>query len=102
MKILSLLLCFTIIGMSCFATVELPFKTQPSVVKKQQNKINIKAIKSQISLGRECCEQSGYDANGNLITVEACAGWFLSNSANAHERACDKALAALEAVIPNL
>ena len=60
-------------------------------------KLHVAIVKSDY--GRECCEKAGMDDHGNIITVEACAGWFLSNSDNAHARACDKANAALREII---
>ncbi len=39
------------------------------------------------------------DDHGNIVTVKACTGWFLSNSDNAHARACDKANKALKEII---
>jgi hypothetical protein len=50
-------------------------------------------------LSRQCCEQSATDANGNIVTIEACAGWFLSDDINAHDKACDKARAALGSIV---
>lgn len=78
-------------------------KPKPDLETMNKPKIQIqsKIILNDNSFGRECCEAGAYDSNGNYVVVEACAGWFLSNSANAHERACDKALAALSAIIEN-
>jgi hypothetical protein len=48
-------------------------------------------------VGRECCTKTvAWGDNGATIQVTACAGWFLSNSENAHERACEKVDQAIE------
>ncbi|WP_456375953.1 hypothetical protein [Lutibacter sp.] len=41
-------------------------------------------------VGRQCCTKTTYMADGSSISITACAGWFLSNSANAMTRACAK------------
>lgn len=68
-----------------------------------KNKFAVKSLLhksvAEIDAGRQCCEKAGTDSNGNQFTVEACAGWFLSNDGSAHQRACDKANIALQAVI---
>lgn len=46
-------------------------------------------------VGRQCCTKSVPMADGSSIEFTACAGWFLSNDANALARACNKANEAL-------
>lgn len=41
-------------------------------------------------IGRQCCSKTTYMADGTSVTISACAGWFLSDDANAMTRACDK------------
>lgn len=41
-------------------------------------------------LGRQCCSKTTYMADGSSVEITACAGWFLSNDANAMTRACAK------------
>lgn len=56
-----------------------------------RTKKKIKAKTSKKIVGRECCTKTAtWGENGATITVTACAGWFLSNSENAHARACEK------------
>lgn len=90
-------LCFSILAISSYAKVSPPIKLAiESTIESQKKEL----VKNE-NVGRECCEQGGYDSNGTYVVVEACAGWFLSNSTDAHDRACDKALAALSAIISN-
>jgi hypothetical protein len=49
----------------------------------------------KVEFGRECCTVTIGGAGSPEISATACAGWFLSNSDNAAERACDKARAKL-------
>jgi hypothetical protein len=98
MKTVLVLLCSAMLSSAAFAT---------SGIKKGHGSIKSKTTKKQVKksakkmFGRECCTQEAFDSDGNLISVTACAGWFLSNSLNAYERACDKALAGLAAIVPN-
>jgi len=41
-------------------------------------------------VGRQCCTKTTYMADGSSVSITACAGWFLSNDANALARACRK------------
>lgn len=47
---------------------------------------------SDEEVGRQCCTKTVPVAggNGSTISITACAGWFLSNDANAMTRACAK------------
>lgn len=47
-------------------------------------------------LGRQCCTKTTFDDFGNSVSITACAGWFLSNDANALNRACAKVDEAME------
>jgi uncharacterized protein YxeA len=103
MKKIFVVLCCTLL----FCTIT--FASKPSNPKKrskpltesQSEKKGKLDDKASTSKGRECCTQEAYDSNGNLVSVTSCAGWFLSNSENAYNRACDKALAGLSAIINN-
>ena len=46
-------------------------------------------------MGRQCCTKTVYFSDGTSLSMTACAGWFLSNDANAYVRACNKASEAL-------
>lgn len=49
--------------------------------------------------GRQCCTATAFDPyTGTGVSVTACAGWFLSNSDNAYNRACEKAQEGFESV----
>ena len=48
--------------------------------------------------GRECCTKT-IVFDGGYISITACAGWFLSNSANAMTRACAKVDQAMQDMI---
>lgn len=89
-KIIALLLCAFALSISSYANNLI----QKEVVAKSI----MEKTKYQV-VGRQCCAQSATDADGNVVTIEACAGWFLSNDLNAYARACDKALAALAAIV---
>lgn len=41
-------------------------------------------------VGRQCCTKTTYMSDGSSVSITACAGWFLSNDANALTRACAK------------
>lgn len=45
---------------------------------------------SDEEVGRQCCTKTTFMADGSAISITACAGWFLSNDANAMTRACAK------------
>ncbi|NCT17486.1 MAG: hypothetical protein COS42_04220 [Flavobacteriales bacterium CG03_land_8_20_14_0_80_35_15] len=45
---------------------------------------------SDKEVGRQCCTKTTHMADGSSISITACAGWFLSNNANAMTRACAK------------
>ena len=60
-------------------------------VKKEKSVINAKNKAKLIKFGRECCTITIGIPGQGTVSETACAGWFLSNSEAAHERACDKA-----------
>jgi hypothetical protein len=101
MKITFVLLCTFLLTTASFATVSSPLKHQNTLVNKKQIKHGASELEKTAVFERQCCTQSAFDSDGNLIEVTACAGWFLSNDIKAHDRACDKALAGLEALVPN-
>lgn len=48
--------------------------------------------KSEDDFGRQCCTKAYVNPNTNeFYSFTACAGWFLSNDANAMTNACGKA-----------
>ncbi len=54
-----------------------------------------KKEKTKEIVGSQCCTRTVPGPDGSMISVTACAGWFLSNDANAMARACSKANKAL-------
>lgn len=47
------------------------------------------------AVGRQCCTKTTHMSDGSSVSITACAGWFLSNDANALNRACEKVDAAM-------
>jgi len=91
-KSLSILVCLCLISGVVFA------KHSPKKMK--QKSIAAKTKNSNQAVGRECCTKEYEGPNGSTVSITACAGWFLSNSDAAEERACAKVDAAAGDLIP--
>jgi hypothetical protein len=48
-----------------------------------------------------CCTVTVWNADGESSQVTACAGWLLTSCETAAERACNRAAAAVDAVLGN-
>ena len=57
---------------------------------------NLEIVKEE--LRRQACERSCVGNNGEIYTIEAHSGWFLSNDLHSYQKACAKASAALDAL----
>lgn len=86
-------LAFMLIGSFAFAinpnnssTKSVEIKTLPVET------LNLNSLEKdeEETAGRQCCTKTTYMADGTSVSITACAGWFLSNDANAMTRACAK------------
>lgn len=82
-------LALMLIGSFAFANNQ-----NPSTVKSVEAKIlpikilNLNSLENKV--GRQCCTKTTFMADGSSVSITACAGWFLSDDANAMTRACAK------------
>lgn len=49
--------------------------------------------------GRQCCTVTNFSpSTGSGVSVTACSGWFLSNTDNSYNKACEKATVGFESL----
>lgn len=92
MKRKFLLLALCAISMASFASNG-PDAPKAKHAKKSKKAVQVKKTSpDKAAFGRQCCTVTEVDAgSGVALSYTACAGWFLSNDANALTRACAKA-----------
>lgn len=97
MKALSVTFLAIFIGSFSIAAPNID-KGKKNAVKKAYS-LSKKSKSDKKEDGRQCCTKSTIDeSTGSIISITACAGWFLSNDASALTRACEKADQALRSL----